>query len=132
MFNGSDCVYELPVSNIRQRITGVFGKKMRNISQQLVQIEAKTALGNISGFVGKPEFATKTNYQYFFVNGRYMRHPYFHKAVMQAYERMLQPDTNPSYFIFFDIDPAEIDVNIHPTKTEIKFENVGFVFVLPL
>ena len=123
LFNGSDCVYELPVSNIRQRITGVFGKKMRNISQQLVQIEAKTALGNISGFVGKPEFATKTNYQYFFVNGRYMRHPYFHKAVMQAYERMLQPDTNPSYFIFFDIDPAEIDVNIHPTKTEIKFEN---------
>lgn len=123
LLNGSDCVYELPISNVRQRISAVFGKKTRNISQQLVQIEAKTALGNIMGFVGKPEFASKTALQYFFVNGRYMRHPYFHKAVMQAYDRMLQPDTNPPYFIFFDINPAEIDVNIHPTKTEIKFEN---------
>lgn len=123
LFNGTDCVYELPASNVRQRITAVFGKRTRNLNQQLVQIEANTALGNISGFVGKPEFATKTNEQYFFVNGRYMRHPYFHRAVMQAYERMLQPDTNPAYFIFFDINPAEIDVNIHPTKTEIKFEN---------
>ena len=123
LFSGSDCIYELPISNIRQRITAVFGKKTRNLNQQLVQIEAKTALGNMSGFVGKPEFASKTNYQYFFVNGRYMRHPYFHRAVMQAYDRMLQPDTNPSYFIFFEIEPSEIDVNIHPTKTEIKFEN---------
>lgn len=123
LFSGTDCLYELVACNSRQRITALFGKKTRNLNQQLVQIEAKTALGNISGFVGKPEFATKTNYQYFFVNGRYMRHPYFHKAVMQAYERMLQPDTNPSYFIFFEIEPSEIDVNIHPTKTEIKFEN---------
>ncbi len=121
--SGDDLVYDLPASNTRQRITAVFGKKTRNIAQQLVQIEAKTTLGNISGFVGKPEFAMRTANQFFFVNGRYMRHPYFHKAVMQAYDRMLQPDENPAYFIFFDIDPAEIDVNIHPTKTEIKFEN---------
>ncbi len=123
LLNGDDFVYELPAGNTRQRITNVFGKKTRNIAQQLVQIEAKTTLGNISGFVGKPEFAARSANQFFFVNGRYMRHPYFHKAVMQAYERMLQPDENPSYFIFFDINPAEIDVNIHPTKTEIKFEN---------
>lgn len=123
LFNGDETVYELPTGNTRQRITAIFGKKTRDLQQQLVPIEARTTLGHISGFVGKPEFAQKSANQFFFVNGRYMRHPYFHRAVMQAYNRMLQPNENPAYFIYFDIDPAEIDVNIHPTKTEIKFEN---------
>lgn len=123
LFNGDEMVYELPTGNTRQRITAIFGKKTRDLQQQLVPIEARTTLGHISGFVGKPEFAQKSANQFFFVNGRYMRHPYFHRAVMQAYNRMLQPNENPAYFIYFDIDPAEIDVNIHPTKTEIKFEN---------
>ncbi len=123
LFNGDEVVYELPIGNTRQRITAIFGKKTRDLQQQLVPIEAHTMLGNISGFVGKPEFAQKSANQFFFVNGRYMRHPYFHRAVMQAYDRMLQPNENPAYFIYFDMNPAEIDVNIHPTKTEIKFEN---------
>ncbi len=123
LFNGDEIVYELPIGNTRQRITAIFGKKTRDLQQQLVPIEAHTTLGNISGFVGKPEFAQKNANQFFFVNGRYMRHPYFHRAVLQAYERMLQPNENPAYFIYFDMNPAEIDVNIHPTKTEIKFEN---------
>ena len=78
---------------------------------------------NIYGFVGKPEFAQKSAIQYFFVNGRYMRHPYFHKAVLLAYNQMIQATESPNYFIYFDVDPQTIDVNIHPTKTEIKFEN---------
>ncbi len=123
LFNGDEVVYELPIGNTRQRITAIFGKKTRDLQQQLVPIEAHTMLGNISGFVGKPEFAQKSANQFFFVNGRYMRHPYFHRAVMQAYDRMLQPNENPAYFIYFEMNPAEIDVNIHPTKTEIKFEN---------
>lgn len=78
----------------------------------------------ISGYVAKPETARKKGaHQYFFVNGRYMRHPYFHKAVMEAYEQLIPTGEQISYFIYFNVDPANIDVNIHPTKTEIKFEN---------
>ena len=78
----------------------------------------------ISGYVAKPETARKKGaHQYFFVNGRYMRHPYFHKAVMEAYEQLIPAGEQISYFIYFEVDPANIDVNIHPTKTEIKFEN---------
>ena len=78
----------------------------------------------ISGYVAKPETARKKGaHQYFFVNGRYMRHPYFHKAVMDAYEQLIPVGEQISYFIYFEVDPANIDVNIHPTKTEIKFEN---------
>lgn len=114
-------IYQLPESTLRQRIVSIFGK---TINQQLLSIETRTSLVTISGFIGKPESAKKQMHnQYFFVNGRYMRHPYFHKAVMQAFDRMLVPETSPSYFISFTIDPSNIDVNIHPTKTEIKFEN---------
>lgn len=78
----------------------------------------------VSGYVAKPETARKKGaHQYFFVNGRYMRHPYFHKAVMDAYEQLIPAGEQISYFIYFEVDPANIDVNIHPTKTEIKFEN---------
>jgi DNA mismatch repair protein MutL len=114
-------IYQLSESSLRQRIVSIFGK---TINQQLLSIETQTSLVTISGFIGKPESAKKQMHnQYFFVNGRYMRHPYFHKAVMQAFDRMLAPETSPSYFISFSIDPSNIDVNIHPTKTEIKFEN---------
>ncbi len=114
-------IYQLPENTLRQRIVAIFGK---NINQHLLAIETETSLLSISGFIGKPQSAKKHNYnQYFFVNGRYMRHPYFHKAVMQAFDRMLTTDYSPSYFISFSIDPSNIDVNIHPTKTEIKFEN---------
>ena len=121
LIHNDNAIFQLSESNLRQRITAIFGK---NINQQLLPIETSTSLINISGFVGKPESAKKQMHnQYFFVNGRYMRHPYFHKAVMKAFDRMLSPETSPSYFISFTIDPANIDVNIHPTKTEIKFDN---------
>ena len=118
--HGETEIYNLPESNLKQRIVNIFGKK---INQQLLPIEVHTSLANIYGFVGKAEFASKTNPQYFFVNNRFMRHPYFHKAVSMAYERMLKNDELPSYFIYFDVNPANIDINVHPTKTEIKFEN---------
>lgn len=118
--NGS-AIYELNGSNKRLRIVSLFGK---NINQNLIPIDTETSLVKISGYIGQPKHARKTfGEQFFFVNQRYMKHPYFHRAIMQAYEKILPPDTIPSYFIYFDLDPADIDVNIHPTKTEIKFEN---------
>ncbi len=119
--HNDDELYRLPESTFRQRIVNVFGK---NLNANLLPIETETSLVKLTGFVGKPEIARKnSNMQYFFVNGRYMRHPYFHRAVVQAFDRMLPPDTIPSYFISFEIDPSNIDVNIHPAKTEIKFDN---------
>ena len=106
---------------LMQRITDVFGKRF---GQDLLPVGVQTAMGNISGFVGKPDAARKKGaHQYLFVNGRYMKHAYFHNAVLAAYERMIAEGTQPPYFIYFDVNPADIDVNIHPTKTEIKFEN---------
>ncbi len=120
-FHNNTSIYELPKANHRKRIVDLFGKA---INQSLVQVNEQTSLVNIYGFVGQPKFARKTvSEQFFFVNKRFIRHPYFHKAVMQAYQQLLPPDTFPSYFIFLETDPANIDINVHPTKTEIKFEN---------
>jgi DNA mismatch repair protein MutL len=119
-------VISLPQTNIRQRIIHVFGKQM---NQNLNRVENSTNLVSISGFVGKPEFARKTSgEQFFFINQRYMRHPYFHRAVVKAFENILPADCFPAYFIYFEVDPHSIDVNIHPTKTEIKFENEQAIF----
>ncbi len=121
LFHNNSPIYELPKTNHRKRIVDLFGK---SINQSLVQVNEKTSLVNIYGFVGQPKFARKTiGEQFFFVNGRFMRHPYFNKAIMQAYQQLLPPDTFPSYFLFLEIDPGNIDINVHPTKTEIKFEN---------
>ncbi|WP_336594907.1 DNA mismatch repair endonuclease MutL [Bacteroides acidifaciens] len=118
--NGS-LVLSLPKSTLRQRIINIFGKKL---NEQLLSVDVETSLVHLSGFVGKPESARKKGvHQYFFVNGRYMRHPYFHKAVMEAFEQLIPVGEQVSYFLYFDVEPANIDVNIHPTKTEIKFEN---------
>ncbi len=118
--NGTEMMNLRPGS-LLQRISDVFG---RQYGQGLLAVEANTAMCRISGFVGKPETARKKGGQdYFFVNGRYMKHPYFHKAVVTAYDRLLPEGMQISYFLYFDINPSDIDVNIHPTKTEIKFEN---------
>ena len=118
--NGS-VVLSLPKSTLRQRIINIFGKKL---NEQLLAVCVETSLARLSGFVGKPDSARKKGaHQYFFVNGRYMRHPYFHKAVMEAFEQLIPVGEQVSYFLYFEVDPANIDVNIHPTKTEIKFEN---------
>jgi len=114
-------IYNLPASNLRQRIVGVFGKQ---INHDLITLETETSLITIKGFIGKPENARRTyGEQFFFVNNRFMKHPYFHKAVSEAYQNILPAEAIPSYFIFMDADPASIDINIHPTKTEIKFED---------
>ena len=114
-------VYNLSAASLRQRIVSLFGKSFQT---QLVDIKSETSLVKITGFIGKPEAARKSvGEQYFFVNNRYIRHPYFHKAVMHAYERLIPADSLPAYFIFFETNPASIDINIHPTKTEVKFED---------
>lgn len=121
LIHNDSLVLNLPKTTLRQRIAGVFGKK---INEQLLPVEVDTSLVKLTGFVGKPETARKKGaHQYFFVNGRYMRHPYFHKAVQEAYEQLIPANEQISYFLYFNVDPANIDVNIHPTKTEIKFEN---------
>ncbi|HRG03872.1 MAG TPA: DNA mismatch repair endonuclease MutL [Paludibacteraceae bacterium] len=123
----------LPVSSLKARIENVFVMfSKKRMDQQLLPVEAATSLLNIRGFVGRPEFAQKNAQQYFFVNERYMRHPYFHKAVMVAYEKLIKPGENPNYFIYFDIDPNSIDVNVHPSKTEIKFDNEQAVWSIIL
>lgn len=123
LYNGDDTVYDAVQGTLKQRIVSVIGKKSRNVAQHLLQVEADTVLVKINGFVGVPEAATKSAPQFFFANGRYMCHPYFRRAVLQAYDRMLPADVTPMFFLSLEVDPATIDVNIHPTKTEIKFEN---------
>ncbi|MBQ2675530.1 MAG: DNA mismatch repair endonuclease MutL [Prevotella sp.] len=118
--NGQELM-NLHSGSLRQRITDVYG---RRYGQDLLPVSVDTAMCKITGFTGKPEAARKKGaHEYFFVNGRFMKHAYFHKAVQQAYERLIQIGTHVPYFIYFDVNPADIDVNIHPTKTEIKFEN---------
>lgn len=118
--NGAE-LQNLKPESLRQRIADVYG---RQYSQDLLPVEVQTSLCNITGFVGKPETARKkSGHDFFFVNGRYMRHPYFHKAVVTAYDRLIPEGMQVPYFLYIDVDPAAVDVNIHPTKTEIKFEN---------
>ena len=111
----------LRAASLRQRIADVFGKQY---NQDLLPVEVHTAMATVTGFVGKPEAARKKGgVDYFFVNGRFMKHPYFHKAVITAYDRLIPEGMQVPYFLYFDVEPSQIDVNIHPTKTEIKFEN---------
>ena len=118
--NGNQLM-QLPAGGSLQRIVGIFGKKL---GEQLLPLQVETSLVKISGFVGKPEAARKKGAsQFLFVNGRFMRHPRFHYAVMEAFSHLIPDGDQVPYFIYFDVDPANIDVNIHPTKTEIKFEN---------
>ena len=114
-------MFSLKQGSLRQRIVDVFGKRL---NQDLLPLDIDTSMCKISGFVGKPEAARKKGVkQFFFVNGRYMKHPYFHKAVMMAYERLIPTGEQIPYFIYIEVNAEDIDVNIHPTKTEIKFEN---------
>jgi len=112
---------QLPAGSHKQRIVQLFSK---SLAQQLLPLSVENDLMNISGFVGAPEGARKKGaLQYFFVNDRYMKHPYFHKAVMECFQDLVPDGSQPNYFIYLQVDPQSIDVNIHPTKTEIKFEN---------
>ncbi len=118
--NGNEMI-SLPPSSFRQRIVNLFGKR---VNAHLIEVEVESTLINIKGFVGSPESARKKGaLQYFFVNGRYMRHPYFAKAVAEAYGEIIPQGEQVPFFLCLDVDPSRIDVNIHPTKTEIKFED---------
>ena len=127
--HNDEILLELPAGTEKQRIEAVFGNPKRHVyTSSFVEIHTETELVSIRGFVVKPENATRKAEQYFFVNGRFMRHPYFLKAVQTAYSGMLASDYQPSFFIYFDINPEAIDVNIHPTKTEIKFADEQTIF----
>lgn len=119
-------VYSLPAARQHERIQHLFGKSMAQI---LVSVKTETSIVKVTGYIGKPEYARKTfGEQFFFVNNRFMKHPYLHRAVTSCYDNLIQPDAIPAYFIFLDIDPSQIDVNIHPTKTEIKFEDERAIY----
>lgn len=121
-------IYNLPVTHQRQRICHVFGS---NYNERLVPVEENTSIIGINGFVGKPDYAKKVRgEQFFFINNRFIKDAYLNHAVSSAFEELLPQGTYPSYFLFFTIDPARIDVNIHPTKTEIKMEDEKSVYAI--
>ena len=125
--NGSE-LYNLPSSNYRQRIVNIFGGKT---NEKLVPVSEETELINITGFVGKPEFAKKSRgEQFFFVNDRYIKSAYLHHAIMSAYEGLLKEGNQPSYFLYLQVPPHTIDINIHPTKTEIKFDDEHSLYAI--
>ena len=124
--NGKDIHVVKPAPSFKFRIQDLLGPA---VVGELVDIEASTTLANVQGYVGKPESARKAlGNQFFFVNGRYFRSPLLHKAVMKAYENLIPDGYTPSYFIYLDVDPSTVDVNIHPTKAEIKFEEDQILF----
>lgn len=125
-FNDRRPVFQLKASNLKQRIIGILGS---NYNQRLVPVEQQTDIVSISGFIGKPEFARKLRgEQYFFVNNRFMKHAYLNHAIENAFAELIPEKSYPSYFIYIDINPKEIDINIHPTKTEIKFQDEALVY----
>ncbi|WP_339654616.1 DNA mismatch repair endonuclease MutL, partial [uncultured Salegentibacter sp.] len=125
--NGSE-LFQLPETNHRQRITNIFGGKT---NEKLVPVTEETEIVEISGFVGKPEFAKKSRgEQFFFVNNRFIKSPYLNHAVVAAFEGLLKDKSYPSYFLFLKVDPKSIDINIHPTKTEIKFDDEHALYAI--
>lgn len=124
--NGRDIYVLKPAKSLKFRILDLLGT---NVVGDVVDLEATTTIVRVSGFIGRPDTARKTlGNQFFFVNGRYFRSPYLHKAVMKAYEEFVPEGLTPSYFIYLEVDPASVDVNISPTKSEIKFEDDSVIF----
>lgn len=118
--NGSE-VFILPATDFRKRIVNIFGRKTK---EKLVPVQEDTQVVRISGFVHKPEFAKKSRgEQFFFANNRFIKSPYLHHAILGAFDGLIKPGTHPGYFLFLEVDPATIDINIHPTKTEVKFDD---------
>jgi DNA mismatch repair protein MutL len=119
-------VFQLERSTLRQRISAIFGA---HLNEKLVPVELLTDLVNISGFVAKPEFVRKTRgEQYFFANNRFIRHPYLHHSIESAYQELIPDGSFPVYFLYIDVDPQTIDINIHPTKTEVNFQNGQVIY----
>ena len=126
LLSNGKLLFNLPAGNLRQRIVGIFGKK---INDKLIPLDEQTEVVKITGFIGKSEAAKKRRgEQFFFVNRRFVKHPYLNHAVVDAYRELLSSGTHPPYFVCFAVDPAKIDINIHPTKTEIKFEEEKLIY----
>jgi DNA mismatch repair protein MutL len=127
-FQNDKEVFNLPSSSLKQRIVGIFGNKY---NEKLIPVKEETSLVTVNGFVGKPEFSRKTRgEQFFFVNQRFIKSGYLHHAISNAFQDLIPDKHHPSYFLFFDIDPQFIDINIHPTKTEIKFEDEKSIYAI--
>ena len=125
--NGSE-LFGLPKGNLRQRIVHVFGSKT---NQKLVPVDEETQIVTISGFINKPEFAKKSRgEQFFFVNDRFIKSPYLHHAVLNAFEGLVKPSHHPGYFLYLQVDPGSLDINIHPTKTEVKFDDEHTLYAI--
>ena len=121
LYNNDAPIYDLPASTLKQRVIGIIGK---SIAGKLLDVSAQTSIVSVGGFIGSPASARQRNKeQFLFVNGRYFKSAYFHKAILQAYEKLIPKTVQPSYFIYLTIDPESIDVNVHPQKTEIKFSD---------
>lgn len=121
-------VYKLPSGSLKSRIVGIFGKVY---DERLLSVSQKTDILSISGFIVKPEYSKKTRgEQYFFVNNRFIKHPYLNHAVANAFSELMPTDAFPSFFIHIEIDPADIDINIHPTKTEVNFKDARYVYAV--
>lgn len=121
-------VFNLVSGSLRQRIISIFGKK---VNEKLVPVEEETSIVKLTGYVLKPEFCKRTRgEQFFFVNDRFIRNHYLHNAVARAYDELLSKDQYPSYFLYMEIDPSKIDINIHPTKTEVKFEDEKSMYAI--
>jgi len=121
-------VYHLPAATLKQRIIHLFG---REYNERLVPVEEDTSVINLRGFVGKPEYARRTRgEQFFFANNRFIRDAYLNHAVLMAFKELLPEDTYPLYVLFIDIDPAKIDINVHPTKTEIKYQDEQTIYAI--
>lgn len=128
MRNEGDIMYQLPSGTLRQRVRAVFGKKYEGA---LVPVSEKTSILNIAGFVGKPELGRKSRgEQYFFVNQRYVRHPYLHHAVREAFGELLSSEHHPFYLLSFELAPERVDINVHPTKTEVKFDDERAIYAM--
>lgn len=126
LIHNDTMVHQLMRGSLKQRISDLYGK---TVERQLIPVSTSTSIVSIEGFTGMPEHARRRNaLQFLMVNGRHMRHPYFHKAVMMCYEPLIAADQQPNYFLNFTVDPSTIDVNIHPTKNEIKFENEAAIW----
>lgn len=128
LFSNGNEIYNLPAANLIERISGLFTKTLQG---KLVQINEDTDVVNISGYVGKPENAKKRRGdQYFFVNNRFIKSPYLHHAIAEAYRELIANDAHPAYYLFLEVNPEMIDINIHPTKTEIKFQDEKIIYAL--
>lgn len=130
MYNNEKEVYNLPIANLKQRVIALLGKKY---NERLLEVGVDTAIVKIHGYISKPEFSRKTRgEQYFFVNDRFIKNPYLNHAISTAYANLIPKDVYPSYFLFLEVDPHEVDVNIHPTKTEVKFESDRNIYAILL